>query len=215
MDILINIFGGVALMLWGIRMVRTGFMRSFGAELRRALSLTAGKPVRGFVVGFGVTAILQSSTATALILSSFAGRGLIGGAAALAIILGADLGTTMVVQILSFDLTWLSPVLIGLGVIAFLSSEASRRRALSRAAIGLGLILLALQLIGQASVPLRTNESLSLILQPLTDEVMLAVLLTAVLTWLAHSSVAVVLFCLLYTSPSPRDGLLSRMPSSA
>ena len=194
MDILINIFGGVALMLWGIRMVRTGFMRSFGAELRRALSLTAGKPVRGFVVGFGVTAILQSSTATALILSSFAGRGLIGGAAALAIILGADLGTTMVVQILSFDLTWLSPVLIGLGVIAFLSSEASRRRALSRAAIGLGLILLALQLIGQASVPLRTNESLSLILQPLTDEVMLAVLLTAVLTRLAHSSVAVVLF---------------------
>lgn len=193
-DILINIFGGVALMLWGIRMVRTGVMRSFGAELRRALSMTAGKPVRGFAVGFGVTAILQSSTATALILSSFAGRGLIGGAAALAIILGADVGTTMVVQLLSFDLHWLSPLLIGFGVIVFLSSESSRRRALSRAAIGLGLILLALQLIGQASVPLRTNESLSLILQPLTDEVLLAVLLTAVLTWLAHSSVAVVLF---------------------
>ncbi len=194
MQILINIFGGVALMLWGIRMVRTGVMRSFGAELRRALSLTAGKPIRAFGVGFGVTAILQSSTATALILSSFAGRGLIGGAAALAIILGADVGTTVVVQVLSFDLTWLSPVLIGGGVIAFLTSEASQRRALSRAAIGLGLILLALQLIGQASVPLRTNETLALILKPLTDEVLLAVILTAVLTWMAHSSVAVVLF---------------------
>ncbi|WNK00735.1 Na/Pi cotransporter family protein [Thalassospiraceae bacterium LMO-JJ14] len=194
MHILIEIFGGVALMLWGIRMVRTGVMRSFGAELRRALSMTAGKPLRAFAVGFGVTSILQSSTATALILSSFAGRGLIGGAAALAIILGADVGTTMVVQVLSFDLTWLSPLLIGAGVIAFLTSESSHRRALARAAIGLGLILLALQLIGQASVPLRSNETLALILKPLTDEILLAVMLTAVLTWMAHSSVAVVLF---------------------
>ena len=106
MEILINIFGGVALMLWGIRMVRTGVMRSFGAELRRMLAMSAGKPVQGFGVGFAVTTVLQSSTATTLILSSFAGRGLIGGAAALAIILGADVGTTIVVQVLSFDLTW-------------------------------------------------------------------------------------------------------------
>ncbi len=194
MHILIEIFGGVALMLWGIRMVRTGIMRSFGAELRRVLSLTAGQPLKGFAAGFAVTTVLQSSTATTLILSSFAGRGLIGGAAALAIVLGADVGTTVVVQVLSFDLTWLSPVLIGSGVLVFLTTEVSKRKNLARATIGLGLILLALQLIGQASVPLRTNETLSLILKPLTDEILLAVILTAVLTWMAHSSVAVVLF---------------------
>lgn len=194
MEILINIFGGVALMLWGIRMVRTGVMRSFGAELRRVLAMSAGKPIQGFGVGFAVTTVLQSSTATTLILSSFAARGLIGGAAALAIILGADVGTTIVVQVLSFDLAWLSPVLIGTGVIAFLSSEKSKRRSLARAAIGLGLILLSLKLIGQASVPLRESEVLSLILQPLSDELILAVFLTALLTWVAHSSVAVVLF---------------------
>ncbi len=194
MEILINIFGGVALMLWGIRMVRTGVMRSFGAELRRVLAMSAGRPLQGFGVGFAVTTVLQSSTATTLILSSFAGRGLIGGAAALAIILGADVGTTIVVQVLSFDLTWLSPMLIGAGVIAFLSSEKSKRRSLARTAIGLGLILLALKLIGQASVPLRENEVLSLIVQPLSNELLLAVFLTALLTWVAHSSVAVVLF---------------------
>ncbi len=194
MHLLIEIFGGVALMLWGIRMVRTGVMRSFGAELRRILSMSAGKPIKGFGVGFLVTTVLQSSTATTLILSSFAGRGLITGSAALAIILGADVGTTVVVQVLSFDLTWLSPLLIGCGVILFLSTEVSKRKNLARTAIGLGLILLALQLIGQASVPLRTNETLALILRPLTDEILLAVLLTAILTWLAHSSVAVILF---------------------
>ena len=200
MEILINIFGGVALMLWGIRMVRTGVMRSFGAKLRRMLAMSAGKPVQGFGVGFAVTTVLQSSTATTLILSSFAGRGLIGGAAALAIILGADVGTTIVVQVLSFDLTWLSPMLIGGGVIAFLSSEKSKRRSLARAAIGLGLILLALKLIGQSSVPLRESEVLSLIVQPLTDELLLAVFLTALLTWIAHSSVAVVLFVMSLTA---------------
>lgn len=194
MDILVNILGGVALMLWGIRMVRTGVTRSFGAELRRVLALSADNSLKGFGVGVAVTALLQSSTATVLIISSFVGRGLVGGAAALAIILGADVGTTVVVQILSFDLTWLSPLLIGIGVITFLTSESSKRRSLARTAIGLGLVLLALSLISQASVPLRENETFGLILQPLSDELLLAVLITAGLTWLAHSSVAVVLF---------------------
>ena len=194
MDVLIDIFGGVALMLWGIRMVRTGIMRSFGAELRRVLTVCSGNRVKGFAAGFSVTAILQSSTATTLILSSFAGRGLIGGAAALAVILGADVGTTVVVQILSFDLHWLSPALIGFGVLVFLSSDGGRPRNLARTAIGLGLVLLALHLIGQASAPLRHDESLALILGPLSHEIMLAVIVTGLLTWLCHSSVAVVLF---------------------
>jgi phosphate:Na+ symporter len=193
-QLLISIFGGVTLMLWGIRMVRTGIMRSFGAELRRALSLAAGNSVKGFGAGFAVTAILQSSAATALMMSSFAGRGLIGTTAALAVMLGADVGTTMVVQLLSFDLGWLSPILIGGGVVTFMATDNGRRRNLARAALGLGLVLLALQLIGQASAPLRASDSLAVVLQPLADELILAVLLAAALTWLAHSSIAVVLF---------------------
>lgn len=194
METLIEIFGGVALMLWGIRMVRTGIMRSFGAELRQLLAACSGNRVKAFGVGFMVTAILQSSTATILILSSFAGRGLIAGAAALAIILGADVGTTVVVQILSFDLRWLSPVLIGVGVVVFMSSESGRNRSLARALLGLGLVLLALHLIGTASATLRTDETFRLMLGPLSHEIMLAVFITAALTWLTHSSVAVILF---------------------
>lgn len=193
MELLINFAGGIALLLWGVRMVRTGITRSFGAELRRVLSASAKNRFSALFAGFAVTAALQSSTATAMIISSFAGRGMIAGAAALAIMLGADIGTTMVVQALSFNLGWLSPALIAIGVFGFLSGEKSRRRNLSRTSIGLGLILLSLNLISMASAPLRETETASMILTPLASEPILAILIAALITWMAHSSVAIVL----------------------
>ncbi|MAY65788.1 MAG: sodium:phosphate symporter [Rhodospirillaceae bacterium] len=193
METIINIVGGVALLLWGIRMVRTGITRSFGADLRHALAASARNRVTGLAAGFGVTTILQSSTATALIVSSFAGQGLIAGVAALAIMLGADVGSTMIVQALSLNLNWLSPVLISIGVFLFLSTENSRRRAIARALIGLGLMLLSLRLIALGSLPFRESEAMAVLVGPLTSEPLLAIVFAAALTWASHSSVAVVL----------------------
>ncbi|HAD86858.1 MAG TPA: sodium:phosphate symporter [Rhodospirillaceae bacterium] len=174
-------------------MVRTGITRSFGAGLRHALAASARNRVTGLTAGFGVTAILQSSTATALIVSSFAGQGMIAGVAALAIMLGADVGSTMIVQALSMDLEWLSPVLISAGVFLFLSTENSRRRAIARAFIGLGLMLLSLRLIAMGSLPFRESEAMAVLVGPLTHEPLLAIVFAAVLTWASHSSVAVIL----------------------
>lgn len=193
METLINIIGGVALLLWGIRMVRTGITRAFGAGLRRALSASSKNRVTAAGAGIGVTALLQSSTATTLIITSFAGQGLIGGIAALAIVLGADVGSTMVVQALSMDLDILSPVLIAIGVFLFLSSDNSKRRAIARAFTGLGLMLLSLKLIGLASVTLRESEVISVLVAPMTAEPILAIMVAALITWASHSSVAVVL----------------------
>lgn len=193
METLINIIGGVALLLWGIRMVRTGITRAFGAGLRRALSMSSRNRVTAAAAGIGVTTLLQSSTATALIITSFAGQGLIGGIAGLAIVLGADVGSTMVVQALSMDLNILSPLLIAVGVFLFLSSDNSKRRAIARAFTGLGLMLLSLKLIGMASVSLRESELISVLVAPMTAEPILAIVVAALITWASHSSVAVVL----------------------
>ena len=193
MDTLVSIVGGVALLLWGVRMVRTGVTRSFGAELRRLLALSAKSRLSAFASGLAVTGALQSGTATTLIITSFAAQGLVTGAAALAIILGADVGTTIVVQVLSFGLHWLSPLLIAGGVFGFLSAKRSRHKNLARITLGLGLMLLALQLIVAASAPLRESQVFAVLLQPLAHELALAVLAGAVLTWAAHSSVAIVL----------------------
>ena len=193
METLISIIGGVALLLWGVRMVRTGVTRSFGAELRRLLAISARNRLTAFLSGLAVTGALQSGTATALIITSFTAQGLVTGAAALAIILGADVGTTLVVQVLSFGLNWLSPALIAVGVFGFLAARRSRHKNLARITLGLGLMLLALHLIAGASAPLRESQVFTVLLEPLGREPALAVLIGAGITWAAHSSVAIVL----------------------
>ena len=193
MELLINIAGGVALLIWGVRMVRTGLNRALGSTLRRLVSTYTGNRFSAFLVGLGVTSLLQSSTATALVAASFAGRGLITTAMGVALMLGADVGSTLIIQILSFDMVWLSPTMIVVGVLLFMNSQNSTKRALARAAIGLGLILLSLAIISKGSAPLRETEGFSVVLRSLTDEMILAVLILAAVTWFTHSSVAIVL----------------------
>ena len=192
-EILLHIAGGVALLLWSTRMVKTGLLRAFGTELRTLIARSTRQTSTAAVVGFGVTTALQSSTATAMLAVSFAGRGMIALAPALALMLGADLGSTMVVQFLSFDLYWLSPALLLLGVILFLTSGQPLRRQLGRVLVGLGLMLLALDLTVGATDQLRASPTLSNVLSSLGSEPVIAVLLGAGLAWMFHSSVALVL----------------------
>jgi phosphate:Na+ symporter len=191
--LLLNLLGGVALLLWGMRMVENGVNQAFGADLRRMIGLSMRNPVLAMLVGLGATGLLQSSTATALITASFARQGLVETAPALAVMLGADVGTSLVVQVLSFDLSWLSPLLIAAGVIGFKTSRAALRQHVSRAVIGLGLILLALREIVSVSEPLRHAAALQSLLEAIGGEPLLLVLVAALVTWLAHSSLATVL----------------------
>ena len=192
-EILLHIAGGVALLLWGARMVRTGILRAYGARLRRAIGRSTRNRVVAALVGLASAGLLQSSTATALLAASFAQRGLIATGAGLAVMLGADVGSTLVVQALSFDLSAAVPVLILVGVIAFTSGPRSTIRQLGRVSIGLGLMLIALRMVVDASQVLRESETMPLLLAPLGSDPILAVLFAALLSWLFHSSVAMVL----------------------
>ncbi|MBU2531235.1 MAG: Na/Pi cotransporter family protein [Alphaproteobacteria bacterium] len=193
MTILINIVGSIALLLWGIRMVRTAVTRGFGAELRAFLSRALKNRLQAFATGIGVTTLLQSSTATALIIASFANSGILGGAIALTIMLGADVGTTLVVQIFSQRIEWLGPLLLALGVIGFFSSERARSRNIGRGLIGLGLIMLALKSIAVAAQPVATSAVVQSVLSSIAGEPLLAIVIVAAITVLIHSSVAMVL----------------------
>ena len=132
---LLNILAGIALLVWGTYLVRTSILRVYGAELRRFLSVNVDNRFMALLAGLGVTSLLQSSTATALLTTSFAGSGLIATAPALAILLGADIGTALAAMFLSRDLTWLSPLLIFVGVIVFLSKQRTNAEHLGRASI--------------------------------------------------------------------------------
>ena len=139
---LLNLLAAIALLVWGTQIVRTGILRVFGENLRHMLAVGMSSRPKALIAGLGVTSLIQSSTATCLIVTSFLGRALVPLAAALAVMLGADMGTSLMAVVFSFDLSWLSPLLIFGGVVAFISREKTTTGRLGRVAIGLGLILL-------------------------------------------------------------------------
>lgn len=175
-------------------MVRMGFSRAYGTSLRRIIALGTGNRFTAFFSGAIVTALLQSSTATAFILTSFAKKKLLALPAALAVIIGADVSTTLVAQVLSFDISWLSPAFLIAGVVLHMMYEkGGRHRHIARILIGLGLMLLSLSLIRAAAGPIKLSATLPLILGPLESDPILAVIVATILTYIIHSSLASVL----------------------
>jgi phosphate:Na+ symporter len=191
-SILLDLAGGVALLLWGVHMVRTGIVRAYGSSLRRVLGIALRNRFVALLTGVFVTALLQSSTATGLMTASFVSGGTVDLVPALAIMLGANIGTTLIVQVLSFDVTAVAPVLFLVGVMAFKRGQ-TRTRDLGRVAIGLGLMLLALHILLGTLAPAENAPAVRTLLGAITGEPVLCLLIAAILTWAAHSSVTVVL----------------------
>jgi phosphate:Na+ symporter len=190
---LLDLAGSVALLLWGVHMVQTGIQRAYGPDLRRLLGTALNRRLAAFLAGLGVTAVLQSSTATGLMVTGFAAGGAVALVPALAVMLGANVGTTLIVQLLSFDVSTVSPALILIGVLLFRRTGATRTRDLGRVSIGLGLMLMALHQLVSTITPFEDTTSLRMVLGAITTQPVLDVLVAAALTWAAHSSVAVVL----------------------
>src|SRR3982751_2903497 len=187
MQTLLNLMASVALLVWGTHIVRNGMLRVLGADLRRVLSKSVANRFSAFLAGLGVTGLVQSSSATALIASSFVAQNLIPLAAALAIMLGADVGTSLMAQVFSLDLSWLWPLLILFGVIFFLSRRNTRVGQLGRVAVGLGLMLLALQLVMTATRPITEAHGMRVIFGTLSGDAALDMLIGAVFAVLSWS----------------------------
>ena len=191
--VLLDLMGGVALLLWGLHMVLSGVLRAFGPDLRRLLGRALGNRFTAFGAGLGLTALLQSSTAAGLMTASLCAEGVVGLVPALAIMLGANVGTTLIVQVLSFDISAAAPILLIIGVVTFRAADNGLVRALGRVGIGLGLILLALHVLLDTLAPAEQAPAVQALLKSITNDPVLCIVLAAALTWAAHSSVAVVL----------------------
>jgi len=191
--VLIHLAGAVALLLFATRMVRTGVERAYGDLLRHRLRGVLKNPFLAVGAG-GVLAIcLQSATAVALIVGAFVGSGIVGGASGLLAALGADVGSALVAKLLSFNLSFLSPLCLVAGTVLFMTTEKRNLLQIGRILIGIGLLILSLRLNGEASEPLRDSELLPVIVQYLADDPITAFIVAAIMTWLFHSSVAAIL----------------------
>ncbi|MFY9896648.1 MAG: Na/Pi cotransporter family protein [Xanthobacteraceae bacterium] len=191
--VLLDLMGGVALLLWGLHMVLSGVLRAFGPDLRRFLGKALRNRLTAFAAGVGLTALLQSSTATGLMTASLAADGVVSLVPALAIMLGANVGTTLIVQLLSFNIASIAPVLFVIGLVTFRVGGGSLTKALGRVAIGLGLTLLALHILLDTLAPAEQAPAVRALLGSITGDPVLCIVIAAALTWAAHSSVAIVL----------------------
>ena len=190
---LLNLLAAIALLVWGTHMVRTGILRVFGASLRQVLARSLSNRFKALASGLGVTALVQSSTATALIVSSFVGQGLVTLPLALAVMLGADIGTSLMAVVFSFDLSWLSPLSIFLGVVLFIARPSTDVGRFGRILIGLGLMLLALRLVTDSATVLTQSAAVRSLLASLASDLLLEITVGACLAVLSYSSLATVL----------------------
>ena len=193
MQTLLNLLAAIALLVWGTHIVRSGVLRVYGTSLRQVLRRSVGNRGTSFVAGVGVTGLLQSSTATALLVSSFVSQGMITTSAALAVMLGADVGTALMVQFFSLNLAWLAPLLIVSGVVVYLSKKNERAGQIGKIVLGLGVIILALQMVTAATAPLTQAAGVRVLFAQLSGDLLLDVLIGALLVVVSYSSLAVVL----------------------
>lgn len=190
---LLNLFAAIALLVWGTQQVRTGILRVFGANLRRVLARSVSNRLTAVMSGIGVTALVQSSTATSLIVSSFVGQGLMNLSSALAVMRGADIGTSLMVVAFSRDLSWLSPLFIFVGVVLFVARESTTVGRIGKVLIGLGLMLLALRLVTESANVLIQAPAVKAMLGTLGSDLGLELLIGVTLAVAAYSSLAIVL----------------------
>lgn len=194
--VLLELFGGIALLLWGVRMVRTGIVRAFGERLNSFLEQRLDGRLKAFSGGLVATAILGSSTAMALIVAGLASSGALNAVTGLVVLLGADVGSALVAGVFAAGSSLaseLAPVLIAAGYLVFSFSREFRSRNLGRVILGLGLMFMALRMVVGATGPLREATLFHESLQAVASEPFLAFLIGAILAWMFHSTLAVVL----------------------
>ncbi len=189
---LLNLAGATMLLLFAVRMVRTGIERSFGASFQRVIT-NQNSLVGSSATGLGLAVVLQSSAAVALLVAGFSTSGGLGFATGLAVVLGGDLGSALIIQVLSFRLDWLVPLLLALGGYLFVKTDQRRLRQYGRILIGIAFILISLRFLREAMDPIRESAFLPAISAYLARDYLTAFIVGATLAFVMHSSVASIL----------------------
>ncbi|WP_298915327.1 Na/Pi cotransporter family protein [uncultured Roseobacter sp.] len=196
---LVQLMGATMLLLFAVRMVRTGIERAFGASFQRVVTQNRNR-ASAALAGLTLAVILQSSAAVALLVAGFSSAGAISFGSGLAVVLGADLGSALLIQVFSFDLQWLVPVLLAVGGGLFIKSQQRKLKQAGRIVLGIAFILISLRFLRETMDPIRDSAFLPVIADYLATDFISAFVVGASLAFLMHSSVAVILMCVTLVS---------------
>ncbi|RVE91677.1 Na/Pi cotransporter family protein [Sinorhizobium meliloti] len=192
----LHLAGATVLLLYAVHLVRSGVENAYGTSLTRVLARGGERRIYAAASGTVLAVLLQSSTAVAMLASGLSASGYLTLNTSLAVLLGADLGSALVVRVLSFDLGWLLPLLLAAGGLLYLKGRSDKPRELGRMLLGIGFVLMSLKLIGEATLPLKQSDVLPAVVGYLAKDQVTAFAAAMLFTWIVHSSVAVLILIL-------------------
>src|SRR5574340_601306 len=187
---LLSFFGGIMLILYGMRLAGDGLQKATGARLRSFLLTATNNRIKGVSVGAVITALIQSSSATTVMLVGFVGAGLLGLRETMGIILGADIGTTITVQIITFRVYDYALAVVGLGVLIIFIGRKGVGKEIGQAILGFGFIFFALKVLVDTFTPVTQNPLLKDAMLGLSEDPVAGIIVSTVTTALLQSSAA-------------------------
>jgi phosphate:Na+ symporter len=188
--VFISLFGGVLLLLYGIKLVNDGLQNATGSKIRSLLRSLTSNRLTAVGAGAFITGLIQSSSATSVMLVGFVSAGLMSFRQTLAVILGADIGATLTVQLIAFHIYDYSLLLVGIGLSFVLFTHKMLTKSLGQGILGFGFVFLSLKIMTDAMTPLQGNELFRQVFVALTDTPFIGIVLSAGITALIHSSAA-------------------------
>lgn len=190
MDIVISLVGGLGLFLYGMSLMGDGLQKSAGDKLKRIIELLTSNIIMGVLVGTVVTAIIQSSSATTVMVVGFVNAGIMGLSQAIGVIMGANIGTTITAQLVSFKLEGLAPISLGIGIILYLFSSKSRTKNIAEILLGFGILFTGMEFMKDAVKPLSEFKGFTDALIMFGQRPLLGLLTGFVITAIVQSSSA-------------------------
>ncbi|MCA4976195.1 Na/Pi cotransporter family protein [Clostridioides difficile] len=190
MNIIISLMGGLGLFLYGMNLMGEGLQKSAGTKLKKIIKLLTSNLFMGVLVGTGVTAVIQSSSATTVMVVGFVNAGIMTLKQAIGVIMGANIGTTVTAQLVSFDLTGMAPVALGVGIILYLFGNKPRIKNIAEILIGFGILFTGMDFMKMAVEPLRDYQGFTDLLVTFGRYPLLGLLLGFGITAIIQSSSA-------------------------
>lgn len=189
MSIAINLIGGLGLFLFGMSFMGDGLQKAAGNKMKDILAALTKNRLMGVLVGTLVTGVIQSSSATTVMVVGFVNAGLMNLNQAVGIIMGANIGTTVTAFLVSLNITQFATLMVGLGVFMYLIAKRKKIKSMAEVIIGFGILFIGMELMGDAMVPLETNPNFTGLMTKF-DNPYLGILVGFVMTAILQSSSA-------------------------
>lgn len=190
MDIAIGIMGGLGLFLYGMNLMGDGLQKSAGSKLKRIIELLTSNVIMGVLVGMVVTMIIQSSSATTVMVVGFVNAGIMSLPQAIGVIMGANIGTTITAQLVSLDVDFLAPVALGIGIVIYMFTKKPKYKHIAEILIGFGILFTGMDFMKDAVKPLAEYQGFTDMLLSFGHHPLLGVLMGFAITAIVQSSSA-------------------------